>query len=69
MPGPTVLQHDEFTDDITGEQVNRLVLSVNGHTVQIVQTDNDPRVLVLVDDILEALHIDDAAPFIESRTA
>lgn len=64
---PKVIDHDVTTNP-EGEQVNRLVLDVNGHDVQVLQYDDHPRVLVRVGKIAKLMHITKAAGFIASRT-
>ena len=65
---PKVIQHDTFTNT-ENEQVNRLVLDVNGHNVQILQYDESLNVLVYVDQHAKIIHIDNAAQFIASYTS
>lgn len=61
-----VLQHDIFTN-VEQEQVNRLVLNVNGHNVQVIQYDKCLNVLVYVDQHAKIIHIQNAAQFIAAR--
>jgi len=65
--GPKVMHHDTHISP-DGEQVNRLVLDVNGHNVQVIQYDANLNVLVYVDEHARMIHIDNAAQFIAGRT-
>ena len=64
---PKVVDHDVTTNP-EGETVNRLVLDVNGHDVQVLQYDDHLRVLVLVGKIAKMIHITKAARFIAGHT-
>ena len=61
MPGTKVIQHDRFKNH-EGENVNRLVLDANGHEVQILQFDDNPLLLVKVDDTIKQIDINKLIP-------
>ena len=67
MSGTKVIHADEFKNH-EGENVNRLVLDVNGHNVQVIQYDKNPSVLVFVDTTAKIMDISKAEKFIASRT-
>ena len=66
MPRMKVIHADKFQNH-DGENVNRLVLDVNGHNVQVLQYDQKLNVLVFVDQHAKIIHIDNAAQFIARR--
>lgn len=63
----TVIDVTSFvnTDD---EVVDRVVLEVNDHDVQILAYDNSPQVVVKVDEQVEQMHISQIDHFIRSHT-
>jgi hypothetical protein len=52
-----------------GEVVDRVILHVNNHVVQICAYDNSPRVVVMVDTLAEEMHISKIDKFIRRHTA
>ena len=50
------------------EVIDRVVLDVNGHDVQVLAYDNSPQVVVMVDDAVEQMHISEIDHFIRSNT-
>jgi len=65
--GPKVIHHDTITN-ADNQQVNRLVLDVNGHEVQVLQYDESPTVIVYVDTTAQQMDISQAGKFIQDRT-
>jgi len=65
--GPKVIHHDTITN-ADNQQVNRLVLDVNGHEVQVLQYDESPTVIVYVDTTAQQMDISQAGKFIADRT-
>jgi len=64
---PKVIHHDTVTNG-DGQQVNRLVLDVNGHNCQVLQYDDSPTVIVYVDTTAEQMDISQAGKFIQDNT-
>lgn len=60
--------HADTFQNYEGESVNRLVLDVNGHNVQVLQYDQNLNVLVYVDQHAKIINIQNAAQFIASHT-
>lgn len=67
MAKPKVIQHDTFKNH-EGETVNRYVLDVDGQTVQVLQYDESPRVVVLVNDTAAQVDQAQVKNFVTSQT-
>lgn len=63
MIAPKILHADKFIN-ADGESVNRLVLDVDGHNVQVIQYDDGPNVVVYVDTAVTIIDIDEAGSLI-----
>lgn len=64
---PKVIQHDTFTNP-EGETVNRLVVDVNGHNVQVLQYDDSPRLLVKIDEHMAQVDESRVSEYVANRT-
>ena len=49
------------------EVIDRVVLDVNNHIVQIVSYDKSPRVTVAIDKLIKLMHISNINQFIRSN--
>ena len=55
------------TFDLCGETVNRLVLDIDDHEIQVIQYDENPNVLVCVDASMEIISIDNVVQYVIGR--
>lgn len=62
-----VIDVSEFKD-ADGVIIDRVVVDVHGHDVQILSYDNSPQVVVKVDERMEQMHITEIDHFIRSNT-
>ena len=63
----TIIEETTFTD-ADGVLVDRLVVDVHGHDVQIVSYDKGPQVVVKVDEHVRQMNITQVDHFIRSNT-
>jgi len=63
---PKVLHHDKFKNH-EGEEVNRLVLDVDSHNVQVLQYDDSPKVIVKIDEHMAQVDISQLETHIENK--
>jgi len=64
---PKVIESNKFKND-EGETVNRLVVDVNGHHVQVLQYGKSPRLLVMVDEHIARVDESRVTEHIENNT-
>ena len=55
------------TFDLCGETVNRLILDIDSHNVQVIQYDENPNVLVCVDTSMKIMPIDSVVQYVSRK--
>lgn len=53
--------------DLCGETVNRLVLDIDDHEIQVIQYDENPNVLVCMDASIKIMPIDSVVQYISRK--
>lgn len=53
--------------DLCGETVNRLILDIDTHNVQVIQYDENPNVLVCVDTSMKIMPIENVTEYVSRR--
>jgi len=63
---PKVIASDKFKNH-EGETVNRLVVDVDGHNVQVLQYDDSPKVIVKIDEHMAQVDISQLRKHVENK--
>jgi hypothetical protein len=66
MP-PQIRVIENVTFDLNGERCHRVVTDINGHDVTVIQYDESPQVMVVVDHSMRMMDISNVGKYVERR--